>query len=41
VGIVGCASGDDGIVVEEMHVIDCDFAVGEVEVGIELLNGSP
>ena len=38
-GIVGGASGEDGIVVEEMNVIEGKFAAGEVEVGIELLNG--
>ena len=38
-GIVSGASSDDGIVVEEMHVIESDFAVVEMEVGIELLDG--
>ena len=38
-GIVSGAAGDDGIVVEEMDVIECKFAVGEMEAGIELLNG--
>ncbi len=37
--IIGSASGDDGIVVEEMDVIENQFALGDVEGGIELLNG--
>jgi hypothetical protein len=38
-GIVGGAAGDDGIVVKEMDVIESEFAMGEMEVGIELLDG--
>ena len=37
--VVGGAASDDGIVVEEMNVIERKFAVGEVKSGIELLNG--
>ena len=37
--VIGGAAGDDGIIVEEMDVIEREFAVGEVESGIELLNG--
>jgi len=37
-GVVGCASRGDGIVMEEMQVVEGDFAVADVKVGIELLN---
>ncbi|MGO9165788.1 MAG: hypothetical protein ACLP56_02840 [Candidatus Sulfotelmatobacter sp.] len=37
-GVVGGASGDDGIVMKEMDVIESEFAVGEVEGGVELPN---
>ena len=37
--IIGGASGDDGIVVKEMDVVESEFAPGDMEVGIELLNG--
>src|SRR6266852_2343074 len=37
-GLVGGASGDDRFVVEEMQVVESDFALGEVEIGIELPN---
>src|SRR5258708_6597195 len=35
-GLIGGASGDDRFVVEEMQVVESDFALGEVEIGIEL-----
>ena len=37
--IVSRASSDDGIVVDEMQLVENDFAVGDMEGGIELLNG--
>src|SRR5580700_4262078 len=37
--IVGGAAGDDGMVVIEMDIIECQLTVIEMEVGIELLNG--
>src|ERR1700722_5946516 len=38
-GIVGGAAGDDGIVMIEMDIIECQLTVIEMEVGIELLDG--
>ena len=37
--IVGSASGDGGVIVNEMNVSECDFAMNQLEGGIELLNG--
>ena len=37
-GLVGGASRDDRIIVEEVHVIERNFTMGHVERGVELLN---
>ena len=39
-GIVGGASGNDGIVVQEMDVIESELVLDDMEGGIELLNRS-
>lgn len=38
-GVEGSVSSDDGVVVEQMHVVESQFAVSEMEYGIESLDG--
>jgi hypothetical protein len=38
-GVEGSVSSDDGVVVEQMHVVEGKFAVGEMEYGVESLDG--